>query len=273
MQIGIYDKLDSNDYHDDKESISRSAIMDFKTTPFHYWARHLNPLRPRKEATPAMEFGTMFHTFILEEDEFDKRYCFEPEKVLLKNVGREQYDAYKAECASLEASGKQVISELDYNRLCEMRDAIYRNQQAYDLVQSAIYERSFFWKDEESGLIVKSRPDILHKNFVVDLKTISKGDARTFQQSMVSGGYHLQGAMNREAAKVLQGDDIKAFICLCVETSYPYCVSIYPIDEDALQYGRKEYKQTLLEIKDCMKSNLWPAYPIQTIGLPSWYTN
>jgi hypothetical protein len=47
-------------------------------------------------------------------------------------------------------------------------------------------------------------------------------------------------------------------------------VGIYILDEYALDYGEREYKQILLALKHHIKSNEWPSYEVQTLSLPKW---
>ena len=170
IEPGIYTNLSSEDYHSDKNSISRTALMEFKKSPYKYWAHHLNPDRPEKITKPSWTFGTAFHTFILEPHLFEQHYFIMPEKLFLKDVGRKLYEEYKAIEKEAEETTKEVLSRSDYLKLCAMRDAINRNGRAKELIEGAIYESSYFWQDEHSGLMVKSRPDILHSNIYVDLK-------------------------------------------------------------------------------------------------------
>lgn len=64
INTGIYPTLSNEQYHADS-AISRSGVMKYLESPFKYWAEYLNPDRPAKYSTPAMEFGSAFHTFIL----------------------------------------------------------------------------------------------------------------------------------------------------------------------------------------------------------------
>jgi len=287
--IGIHPDLSSQDYHAHKESISRSAMMDFKRSPYTYWAMHLNPERPEKLATPSMIFGSAFHTFILEPHLFDKEYIVEPETLklpkvgLLRDLGRPEYDKQKSErdYVSLQnkirleefeaqADGKITLTTDQMLTLLAMRDALQKHPTAMQLVTGATYEQSYFWQDKESGLIVKARPDIIHDNMIVDLKTIADASPSNFQRSMVSGGYHVQGAVIRDGIRALTGQDIPNVINIAVQTSYPYSIGIYIIDEYALEQGREEYKQLLVDIKSAFVNNNFPDYEVQTVSLPTW---
>ena len=144
------------------------------------------------------------------------------------------------------------------------------NSAAMDLIRDSRIENSFFWQDEESGLFLKARPDILHENMIVDLKTCSDASPRAYQAEMVRYGYHVQGAMIRDAVEAIEGRRINNVINICVETKYPYNMGIYLLDEDAIDQGQIKYKQILVAIKNAIEHNSFNDYGIQTIGLPKW---
>jgi len=264
--------LTNEEYHENKFYISRSAIMDFDKSPYTYWAKHLNPFRPKKDATPQMQMGSAFHTLILEPHTFTDIYGIAPPKVLLKDVGREVYDDFKKAAEELEKSGKIVLSQEDWQVLCEMEKKVKSNEQAMQLICDSRIENSFFWQDDHSGLLLKARPDILHENMIVDLKTTSDASPRAFQNEMVKYGYHIQFAMIRDAVEKIEDRRISNFINIVIETKYPYNMAIYIIDEFAVDEGQVKYKNICLDLKHSLEENSFNDYGIQTIGLPKWAT-
>lgn len=270
IKEGFYTGLSNEDYHANKESISRSSIMDFKKSPRNYWAKHLNPNRPAKEIKASWEFGTAFHTLILEPEIFEKTYYVLPEKVLLKEVGKKAFKEYKKAEKEVHDTNKKLLSCSDGKRLSAMQYALYKNERALQLITDGIYESSFFWKDDPTDLMIKARPDILNHNAYIDLKTIDDAAADNFQKEMVKYGYHIQAAMVKDGVKQVTGEVIKACINICVEKTYPYSVAIYIIDEEAIDIGKMIYKSLLLDLQACIITNDFMDYPIQTIGLPRW---
>ncbi len=291
MKVGIYPDCTNEDYHANP-AISRSGIMMFNKSPYKFWAHYLNPNRPHKESTKVMEFGSAFHTFVLEPDLFHDTYCLEPAyeqlptKVLLKNVGRPLYEAYKLEKSKIDyinevrkqeheervaEKGKIVLSLNDYHILQSMRTAITSHTEASSLIEKAKYEQSYFWQDKESGLYVKSRPDILHDNMIVDLKTCASASSRAYQRVMLDSGYHIQGAMCREGVRIVEGRDIPNVINVCVEKTYPYQIGIKIISEEALAEGHRVFKDSLMRMAECFDKNEWPSYEVETVDLPKWY--
>jgi hypothetical protein len=270
IEQGIYKELSNHDYHADKASLSRTSIKDFARSPYYYYAMHLNANRPERLATRDMTFGSAFHTLILEQHLFNDEYAIEPERVLLKDVGRAIYEAYKAECDELERTNKTVLSRDEFNTLMQMREALARDSRIKELIDGGEIEKSFFWQDPKSELMVKARPDILQHNMIVDLKTISDASPTSFQRAMIDGWYHVQGAMIRDAVRTLQNVDISNVINICVEKKYPFSIGIYIIDEEALNYGERLYKDVLLNMKSCIIENRFNDYDAQIIGLPKW---
>lgn len=270
IKYGVYDNITNEQYHSEKDYISRSSMLDFDKSAYTYWAKHINPDRPIRESTPAMEFGTMIHTAILEPKEFNKIYSLLPPKVLLKDVGRVAYEAFKAISENIEKNNQIPLDVDTYNRVISIKEKIQSSKEAMQLINEARIENSFFWQDEHSGLNLKCRPDILHENMIVDLKTTSNASPRHFQREMVDYGYHIQFAMIRDAVEIVEGRRINNCINIVVETKYPYNMAIYIIDEFALEEGQIKYKQLCLDLKNAIEENKWADYGIQTISLPKW---
>lgn len=262
--IGIHPNLSNEDYHGHKESYSRSALMEFKKSPYRYWANYLNPDKPTREVTEAMIFGSAFHEFILEHELFYSHYAAIPMDIDRRTKkGKEAYEDFLKE-------GKQLFTYKQMEQLNSMRNALGKHSKAMQLIEGATYEQSYFWTDPESELIVKARPDILHTNMIVDLKTCADASPRAFQRAMVDGGYHMQGAMIRDAVRTLEGRDISAVINIAIEKIYPFSIGIYIIDEYALDAGEAEYKAILLSLKHAIAYNEFPGYEVQTVSLPAW---
>jgi len=273
MAAIVYENMSNDEYHDNKGSISRSGIVEFMESPFRYFKSRFDPEHRVNEQTRAMIFGSAFHVFVLERHLFDDQYVVKPDPVLLKNVGREKYDAYKAQCETIENSDRIVITAEEYRTLVGMRNAVKEHPEASALIEDGLYEHSIFWDDARTGLKLKTRPDVWHGNMTVDLKTISSADPRTFQNAMAQHGYHLQSAMNREGINAATGEDIKKHVFVCVEKSLPFLVAVYILDETALDSAHNTLRRVLPSMKFCAETNQWPGYETQTIGLPAWAEN
>lgn len=272
IELGKFRKeiLSNSAYHADTGSISRSALMAYLDSPRKYWAQYINPERPKRDITPAMAFGSAFHTLILEPEQFVQEYAVKPEAVLLKDVGREIYEGYKMGIAELSKSNKIILSRDDYNTLLLMEDALMNNQVARQLLEGGENESSFIWLDPHSELTVKARPDCINHGAVIDIKTIANASPKSFQRAMVDGGYHIQGAMCIEGIRQVTAQNILSVINICIEKTYPYSVGVYVIEDAAINAGHAKFKQTLMDMKNASVHNSYPDYPPQTVGLPAW---
>lgn len=289
--IGIFPNLSNADYHGHKGSVSRSGLMEFKRSPYHYWAAYLNPEKPPQEASNALIFGDALHTLVLEPESFLERYIVEsepfakPEKQpLLRDVGRDAFEAAKkriaAQKAAIEAEkeefiarafGRTIIDEKMFSNLNSIVSSIRSNKHAAETVVGGLVEHSLFWIDKETGVLCKVRPDIWHDNYIADLKSTISADERSFQNTIATYGYHIQAAMQREGIRELTGKDIENFVFIVCEKNYPFCVVPYILDSAAMDKGREEFKSLLRDFKECLDRNEWPSYETKTISLPGWY--
>ena len=74
MLPGIYD-ISNEEYHA-SEGLSRSAIMELRRSPEHYYAKYV--LNKKSEATDSMIIGNAVHSFILEPNKFSDEFAIMP---------------------------------------------------------------------------------------------------------------------------------------------------------------------------------------------------
>lgn len=273
LKIGRYEAcdLDIEAYHADKTTISRSSIMEYDKCARKYEALYITK-EVTKEVTKPMLLGSALHTLILEPSTFDDRFI-----VKNKVDGRTRAGIAYNESFLLASAGKMVIDQETFDTIHAMEEAVKNHLEASTLVygNAPVYERSYIYGDDESGVIVKSRPDILQPNCIVDLKTCARADEFSFAQSMVKNGNHIQGAMVQDALFVVDGrEDARSLpvINIAIETKAPYCIGIYFISQMAIDAGRERYKSVLRRMKASFESGVYPSYETKEIGLPRWYS-
>lgn len=267
MQAGVYKELDIEEYHN-VDGVSRSGLIEFDRSPFHYWNAYLNPARPQHEATEAMNFGNAFHTFVLEPDLFSKRFCTIPDGIDRRTKqGKEDFAVFEAN-----SIGKTVLTGKQVETLTAMKLSLINHPNAMQLLEGGRIEHSVFWNEPHTGQLCKTRPDVWHDDFTADLKTISAADERSFTNAMMAHGYHIQAAMNREGIREETGKDIKSHTFVCVEKTFPFAVGIYILDITALEHAHVKFKKLITDFAECKRTNVWEGYPIKTIFLPEWAT-
>lgn len=272
LKPGRYEatELDIEAYHADKTSISRSSIMEYDKCPRKYEALYVTK-EVTKEVTKPMLLGSAFHTLILEPHLFDDRVA-----VRRKVDGRTRDGKIYNDAFVLSSAGKMVIDEEMMETITGMAEALKNHAEAYALVygNKPVYERSYVWGNDESGLRVKSRPDILQPNCIIDLKTCQSADEYSFGQSMHKNGNHIQAAMVQDALYIVDGrEDARSLpvINIAIETKAPYCIGIYFISQSACDAGRERYQSVIKRMKVSFETGVYLSYPTKEIDLPRWY--
>lgn len=261
-QPGIYD-LDIEDYHKGP-GISRSGLLLFRKSPLHYWDKYINANQITQDEKNAFIFGNAFHTYILENAEFTKRYFVLPKLDMRRTADKQIFGILMNENAH-----KKPILEKDYYLIQEMAERIFKNEEATQLISNCYIEQSFFWNNPEMEMLCKARPDAWHNNMIVDLKTTANAHPDEFMWDCGNYGYHIQAAMIQEAIYNLTSKVIKDFVFLCIEKTRPFAVGIYILHETAIEIGRDEFLGHLKTYKHCFLSKKWPSYTTSEITLPS----
>ena len=269
MKNGVYD-ISIEEYHAG-EGLSRSKLVHFNKSPRHFWHEAYFQSREQKKTadvikkTNALEFGNALHNYVLERDEFDKRYIAMLKVNRATTVGKDAYQAFLRT-----SQGKQIICAETLKEIEAMGKSIESHKEASALISDAEYEKSLFWTDPDTGILCKVRPDIWHNNFICDLKTTQSGAFRDFQKSVYAYSYHIQAGMIQEALKHVLGIDMQSFIFVAVEKEPPYAVAVYLLDPMAVSLGVTRFKNILQGIKTCQETNNWPSYPTNIIDVPKW---
>ena len=249
--------ISNEQYHADP-AVSASHLHAIARSPYHYWARYINPLRMPVEPTAAMRLGTLVHCVVLEPDEASKRFGV---------CGPRNTKAGKEQAADMAARGIEAVTPSDMLTANCMADSVRSHPAASALLAHGKAEQSFWWDDAATGLRCKCRPDWYSGTTVVDLKTTTDASPAGFAKSVATFRYHTQ------ASHYLSGlHGAERFVFITVEKTAPYVVAVYELDAAALAAGNELRQRDLRMIADCRATNEWPGYGdgCQTLSLPSW---
>lgn len=167
MNDGIYFDLPEATYHAEQR-LSSSGIRDILENPTCFWFNsNLNPLKtePKSEA---MTDGRIFHTMILENENFTKKFKVIPPEIEALNKNTAEFKMWKA-AQSLELVPSEKFKK--FKLICEY---LKQDGQLLDcsVFRGGFSEVSIFWT--EGGIPRKCRIDYLKENGIVDLKTFVK---------------------------------------------------------------------------------------------------
>lgn len=262
MEPGVYPELQNEDYHA-APGLSKSGMDLLLKSPAHYRAAKDTDHEP----TPAMLMGSAVHTAVLEPDLFEKKYVPSPDINRRTKAGKEEFAAFQ------EANqGKEILKPEDYELIINMRDSIFAHTLASKLLTDGKAELSYFWEDDQTGALLKCRPDYLRSDgVVIDLKTTLDASPESFAKSAANFHYHLQAAHYLEGVSAL-GDHATHFVFVCVEKKPPYAVACYTLDSEAVGFGQLLAREAISRYTKCREADQWPGYSpkIESLSLPPW---
>ena len=245
------------------EGISKSSLdwIAPPRTPAHYKAKVTGLIAD--EQTPAMRLGQMIHRAILEPDTVAGAWVVKPEGM---NFATKDGKEWKA------AQTLPIITADEAATITGMRDSVHAHPAVKRVLANARTEVSLFANGED-GVLRKARIDALPEsgNVLVDIKSCQSADPDLMAKSVVAYRYDVQAAYYLDICKLL-GIDKSEFLFVCVEKLPPYAVAVYALDQDAIEYGRKQYQRDLAAIKHCEAEDHWPSFTqdITTLALPAW---
>lgn len=235
--------------------ISRSELQLLRKSPYHFQYAQNNP----DDDSESLKFGRACHKYILEPDDFENEFAVMPKLDRRTIAGREMYDEFVEKNAK-----KEIITETDYDIICEMAKAMDAVPLAKELLKGE-HEVSYFWTDPDTGIECKCRPDCLStyegfgKKMLVDYKTTSSCEDGAFEKSCKKYGYQLQSGMYREGVFQNTFDDV-GFAFVAQEKSAPYAVRIYVCSEEFINQGYDEFRSLIGTYKYCTETEDWFGY-------------
>jgi hypothetical protein len=246
MKTGKYDNISLKEYHA-LSAWSKTSLDHINRSPAHYQEWKNNPT----EQTPAMSFGAALHCSVLTPELYKSQYVIAPICDKRTSAGKAQYADF------LNSSiGKDPIGAIEAGQIERISQAIFNHPLTSQLLSQGEAEQSFFWIDPKTGLECKARPDFLRNDAIcVDVKTCENAQFHEFQKSVYSYRYHVQGAFFMDGIFQATGIQCSDFVLIAVEKSAPYGIMVYRLDDLAIEIGRLEYQDNLLEIKQ------WEEHP------------
>lgn len=234
-----------------KELLNYSRFKHFLDSPAHLVAYD----KAEREDSPALLFGDALHTLCLEgtgvfHDSFT---------VLPDGIDRRTKEG-KLLYASYQSTGKKLISQEDYDRICNMEVNLRRDELIRPMMQGGSNEVTLV--GELFGVKVKARLDrITEGGDIIDLKSMNDiPKRRNFRSTVFSFKYNIQAAFYSLLLEEITGKRPK-FYFIAMEKNAPFSVRVFTLDETFMQKGIDEVKKGLAYYKACVKEDFWPAFP------------
>lgn len=250
--------LPADQYHA-LRAISKSGLDRIAQSPAHF----ISWLEEPRKSSPALEFGTAVHAAVLEPNTFDNLYW-------VGKLDRRTKEG-KAQAEEIEASGKKILSEDDYERIQRVQDSVLTHPAAKDLFSSGRPEVSI--TRNFAGADAKCRMDwLIDGGLIVDLKTTECASPEQFAKSCATFRYHVQAAFYQDMFEAETGIKPVGFYFVSVEKTAPYATAVYELDQASIDLGRELYQRDLSTYLGCLSKDKWPGYSttVESLSLPRW---
>ena len=265
IEPGLRHDLTNDDYHAVTDWFSSSQLK--AALPEHYKAGG---------SQEALDFGTLFHTAVLEPDDLAEYVALDAEKIGLKADGTPAANptmtsAWKRAVAEAEGDGKKVIAQADLDRALLMADAVRAHPTAAQLLfgDSGTNEESAFAVDDE-GIQHKARFDRRIPGAIVDLKSTSAKPGRhSLTRACIDYGYDLSAAHYLAVADLL-GLDCPAFALVFVDKSERPRVTVAEVDGSLLARGAELRRRAIERLTNPDAPRYEGADGFLTLTAPRW---
>jgi len=268
---GIFDHLTLEQYHADmvpggslSSSGARKMLQPSCPAKFDYERRHPQP------PTEAMEFGSAVHSIALGNGA----------EVVPVDAKSWQGKAAQDERREIRASGCIPLLEAQFQAANEMCVALRRHPLAAKLLDPACgkAERSLFWRDEKTGVMLRARPDWLpdaiegERLLVPDIKTIPEVDPDSIAKSLDKYSYPMQGDFYESGIKALGLAEDVVFLFIFVRKTKPYLIQVVGVPEIDRMIAAAKNRRAIDLYAQCTASGQWPVYEpgIAYIDTPGW---
>lgn len=267
LSKGHYE-IDMDTYHGDccdGFSVSGSGLVKLEnTSPAHFWWHsYLNPQRPEVDTT-ALKFGRAAHAIILGEPEFAKYFIVSP------------YDDFKTKEARQwrEQQMRTVVRPQQMDMIRAMAKSILQTPLIKNAFIDGKPEQSLIWKDAETGIWLKSRPDWLPNSipFVPNYKTTKSARPDDWRKDAFKLGYHQGAALCLEGIKQVLGWASPSYYFVVQEKEAPYVALPITMRDTDIEWGALLNRRNLRRLSDCLMAGKWPAYAegAVEVSMPEW---
>jgi exodeoxyribonuclease VIII len=290
---GIHTDISIEEYHANKTHISATQIKYAKESLRHFqW--YMSGKIPREEKS-AFGFGNAFELALLSHGEYLTKVAVAPEQDWIDAALKENPDLVKPRSSKVYQKseldfiaanrGKYLIRDTgpeSFETIEEMLLSCESDKTISALIDNTEYQVSLFWTDEETGIGLKTRPDICKrkKNVLVNVKTIEDGSPDSFTRELQKWDYPTQACIEIEGA-LRSGlmPVVDNYLWLVVEKKPPYNATIYEFAPSDIAACADGLRFLLARIKKGRDTGIWPGYGdmadnqygILTAKLPPWY--
>lgn len=259
-------------------SLSSSAMRDILPEcggcPAYFWAE--SSLNPKAEDfdSEAMAFGRAVHALVLGEPEFLKHFVVSPFDDFRAKPAKEWLEGY-----AWRKDTRQIIKAEKFEKMVAMSETVKRTPQTSNCFEQGKPEVSMIWKDDEFGVMLKSRPDFMPErpsdHFMLEYKSARSVESFAMSKQAFALGYDIQASLVYDGYKALTGEEPLGLAHVNQEKDAPFLAALFMFDGEQLEIGRRRRRKAMRRFAECYELHLagkpaeiaWPGFTTE----PSFY--
>jgi hypothetical protein len=293
---GVYDFISNADYHTDPVkggSLSSSgARYLISTCPAKFRYRQLNP-GPPPAPKSHFDMGHAAHRLVLGGPTIVAEHPATEDEVgwdLVTGDNIEIVVIHAQDWRSSAAKARRDWAHMNSRVPLLAKDWLVAQAMATSLREIPIVqallapgtgwpELTLVWRDEDTGVMCRCRPDWLprridgRRTVLCDYKSCLSADPEALGKAVENYGYHQQAAWYLDGAAALGLAEPDApFVFIAQEKEPPNVVTYFEVDPDDLEVGRIMNRWALEQYAECKATNDWPPYSreITMVSRPPW---
>jgi len=289
---GIYN-IPINDYHADKGWISSTGLSHSKKSLSEY-RLYLDGYYDNDDALH-FSFGNACELYLIDETDFYNRVAIAPESEWIEEALANKPDLKSPRSSKIfqdykkafesENEGKYIIPDIGDQSFDAVKVLCARCKQdewISKIIKGAEYQNSFYWIDPETGLKLKTRPDLINRELgiVIDIKTTLDGSPAKFSKTLADLNYPIQACLQIEGVQQTGAIPVvQRYFWLLLEKNAPFNATLYEFDMGDVAVIMDEYRYQLKKLQKAYENDQWPGYGqvadnkygILTAKIPAYY--
>lgn len=263
---GIYSGIDDISYHADLDSLSSSGARGLLSpgSPEIFAHQRRQPPNPK----PEYDFGHGAHKFVLGEGSEIIEVKFDDWRT--KDARAQREEAW--------ANHQVPLLTKDVEKARAMADVALRHPLVRSLINSVDFaaELSGYWRDVETGVRLRFRPDILGQRggriTGGDYKTTANSHPSQCAESCGKFGYNMQQAWYEDGLRATEVADDPDFWLIFQSKTPPFPVTVGRIPPHHVALGRRRNRRAIDVYHQCQQSDIWPGFGdhMHTFELPTY---
>jgi len=280
---GIYSGIPMEAYHGADlcvgPSVSSSQLRTiFGDSPMDYWIH--SPLNPQRLPQPPKEayiLGRGAHHLLLGEADFAKHFTVQPETYTDAKTGEvKKWSGNATVCRQWKErvtdAGLTILTAGQIEAIKGMAGVLPWQEGLEDsgLKNTAVVragaleglvEHSIIAKDDETGLWIKSRPDVipLDSREFMDFKTSADVSDEAIRKTLESYRYDMQADLANQCLKGAIGEAFTNMGFVFALKTPPHATNAVEIDPLDLAEAEADNRAALRTLARCIDTGRWPG--------------